>query len=106
MYFVDYGEKEWPRCACILDTVRCSITFETSQEMIESIEKFEKLINSGKAGCVKKILRIKNMFSTYNKSILAQAETTDEQLRLVQSMPLSGKLRLFLRFVLSFLLTM
>ena len=58
--------------------------------MIESIEKFEKLIKKGKGGCIKSIIRCKNMFSIYNDLIIKKASTIEEQTRLVQSLTLTN----------------
>ena len=77
------------------DPVRCSITFESAKDMMASIEKFQRIVN-GKvkdlnSGCVKQIVRIKNMFSiNYKKSIVKKAKTIEEQTRLTQSMPLNA----------------
>lgn len=57
--------------------------------MIESIEKFQKIVGSGKGGCVKRIVRAKNMFAQYSKKLIDGKKSVDEQTRIVQSMPLS-----------------
>ena len=59
----DYSSTFYPTSACILDLLRCSITFNNTQSFINGLKKFENLINNGEIECIQNILRIKNGFS-------------------------------------------
>ena len=61
----DYAQKPWPATSQIVDLIRCSYTFNTCKEMYEAMTRFEKYIKQGKGGSIKRILRVKNMFSQY-----------------------------------------
>ena len=57
----DYADREFPVTAAICDFVRCSLVFETSDNMLAAMKKFENAVESGDTS-LKKIVRIKNMF--------------------------------------------
>ena len=59
---IDYGTKRWPNCAQIVDVVRCSITVESSRDLLTCLNAFQTSIDVESAGCIKQIVRIKNMF--------------------------------------------
>ena len=61
--------------ACILDFVRCSITFDTSEEMFDGINKFMQFVSQKQAKCVIKVLRLKNSF----KHVLKWNDKSDSQ---------------------------
>ena len=52
----DYSFEPYPTSACILDLLRCSITFDNTESFINGLEKFINLIDSGGIEC----LTIKN----------------------------------------------
>ena len=83
------GDKDWPRTAHVVDVVRCSLTFDNAKDMMESIDKFEKLIKQDKGGCIRSIIRRKNSFVIYDDLILKKAKTIEDRTRLVQSLPLN-----------------
>ena len=68
---VEYSEKPWPKTAQIVDYIRCSVTFNTSKELLAGVEHFLRLVKNGNGGCIKHIVRIKNGFSKYkNENIV------------------------------------
>ena len=42
------------------DSVRCSVTFDTSRDLLYAMNKFIKMVNNNETGCIIQILRIKN----------------------------------------------
>lgn len=58
----DYSNKQWCRSSQLVDVVRCSVTFETCKDMLTGMEAFKTSIDLENAGCIKQIVRIKNMF--------------------------------------------
>ena len=66
MVYTDYADRTWPRTASILDLLRCSITFSSCEKLVNGIKKFEAIVNSGNGGCIRQILRVKNMFKIYD----------------------------------------
>ena len=71
----DYSKKSYPTSACIVDLLRCSITFENSESLLNGLNKIINEINNGKIEGIKKILRIKNGF----KDILNWKNFNDAQ---------------------------
>eukprot|EP01083_Nonionella_stella_P065876 172982_1 len=63
----DYCTEAWPQSSCLLDIVRCTVTFEDVETMISGIQLFEKSIKNNTL-CVREILRIKNGFINYSHS--------------------------------------
>ena len=65
----DYGEARWPRVARLADLIRCSITFDNSDELLAAVKHFQTEINdkSKDTGCILDILRIKNGFASIKK---------------------------------------
>eukprot|EP01083_Nonionella_stella_P099629 280124_1 len=60
----DYYAEEFPNSACLLDIVRCTVSFDDFDAMIRSIQLFEKTIASNET-CLKEIMRVKNGFTEY-----------------------------------------
>ena len=58
----DYAFRKFPHTACVLDIIRCSIVYPTCESLINGIKLLENAILKGNTP-LKKILRIKNMFS-------------------------------------------
>mmetsp|Transcript_40561 Transcript_40561/g.66645 ORF Transcript_40561/g.66645 Transcript_40561/m.66645 type:complete len:944 (+) Transcript_40561:110-2941(+) len=62
----DYFNEDFPTSACLLDIIRCTITFKSIESMLAMIKKFETLVQEQKCGCLKEIMRIKNGFIDYD----------------------------------------
>ena len=60
----DYSSEDFPVGACILDYLRCSITFETPKELLDAVEFVIKEVTNNKIKSISKILRIKNGFNS------------------------------------------
>ena len=63
----DYIKEEFPSGACILDYLRCSITFKTPKELLDAVEYLIDEIENNKIESLSKILRIKNGFENILK---------------------------------------
>ena len=63
----DYSKEDFPSGACILDYLRCSITFKTPKELLDAVEFVIKEITNNKISSISKILRIKNGFNSILK---------------------------------------
>ena len=62
----DYGQKEYPSCANILDFLRFSVTFDNINDLLNGLNTFVNDINQGNViSCVlpNSVLRIKNGFN-------------------------------------------
>eukprot|EP01084_Bolivina_argentea_P146708 256804_1 len=59
---LDYNDQSFPTSACLLDIIRCTLTFQTMNDLINGIKYFENEIKSQNY-CLKEILRVKNGFS-------------------------------------------
>ena len=71
----DYSLEPYPTSACILDLMRCSVTFDNVQLLLNGLEMFINAVNDGKVECLTKILRIKNGF----KNILEWKDVNDAE---------------------------
>ena len=60
----DYSNEYFPSGACILDYLRCSITFATPKELLDGVEFTIKQIETKKIESISEILRIKNGFNS------------------------------------------
>ena len=58
----DYGSKRYPSAANIVDYCRLSVTFNNAADLLRGVQQFEETVNNNNAGCIKKIVRIKNKF--------------------------------------------
>ena len=58
----DYSDEQFPNGACIVDYLRCSITFKTPKELLTTLNTFINKIENGEGKAFAKILRIKNGF--------------------------------------------
>ena len=67
MLDTDYGNEEFPSAACILDYLRCSITFKRPEQLVQTVNYIIDKIENNKVGSISKILRIKNGFSNVLK---------------------------------------
>ena len=63
---LDYFDRQWPCSSNILDTIRCSVSFSSSKDLINGVNKIKQLIGFDDVqigyGCLYKVVRIKNMF--------------------------------------------
>ena len=59
----DYNTQEYPSVACIVDFLRCSITYNNTLSLLNGLNTFINNINDGKISSIIKILRIKNGFN-------------------------------------------
>ena len=58
----DYGNKQFPSVAHILDFLRCSVTFKSSKDMLFVMDEFIEIVGNGNGKCIREICRIKNGF--------------------------------------------
>ena len=63
MIDTDYSNEDFPNGACILDYLRCSITFKTPKELLDAVEFVIDEIENKKIESITQILRIKNGFN-------------------------------------------
>ena len=64
---------------CICDVVRCSVTFNSCKELLTELNQFIANVDSGKMGCIKRVLRVKNMFcNCFDSNIPAAAMDLDK----------------------------
>lgn len=100
----DYADQKFPQTACVLDVIRCSLCFDDCHALLVGLKRFEKMIkerrklqlkneSSGNRnkkggggsindGCIKSIVRVKNMFSKLNKKLL-ETEKKDDNINLL-----------------------
>eukprot|EP01084_Bolivina_argentea_P179477 310134_1 len=57
----DYASASYPTTSKIIDFIRCCLVYDECENVLKGIDKFIDIVNCGKT-CLKKILRIKNMF--------------------------------------------
>ena len=69
----DYIDRGFPTTSSIVDFLRCSVTFNNSNDMLSVIKYFIDKIEANEAGCVIGIARIKNGF----KNIIHWKEIKD-----------------------------
>ena len=58
----DYKRQKLPIYACILDIIRCSITCDSIEKLLNTMRYFITKVNGKQSGCIKQIVRIKNGF--------------------------------------------
>ena len=59
-------KRKWPYTQNIIDIIRCSVCFDTIEELIDGINKFKLIIEKKQVKCfIKKILRVKNGFVNF-----------------------------------------
>ena len=63
----DYSKEKFPNASCILDYLRCSITFKTPKDLLNGVEFVINEIENKKIESVTRILRIKNGFQNVLK---------------------------------------
>ena len=68
---VDYSNRRFPNAANVLDYLRCSITYDSTQLLLDGLNKF--ISHSVKSDILKEIVRIKNGF----KHIIKWQEPSD-----------------------------
>ena len=61
----DYSNESFPRGACILDFLRCSVTYKNVSHLLENINQFVKKIHNSEIKCISKILGVKNGFKDF-----------------------------------------
>ena len=57
----DYRDEQFPTSAHVLDIIRCSLTFDDVESMLNGMDMFKQQIESGEY-CVKEVVRVKNGF--------------------------------------------
>ena len=57
----DYSSCSYPTTAKIIDFIRCCLVYKNPKDLLNGIEIFKEAVNKGDT-CLKKILRLKNMF--------------------------------------------
>eukprot|EP01084_Bolivina_argentea_P302494 522123_1 len=62
----DYINEDYPTSAKILDLNRCSLQFESINNMMKFIKIFTRKISNKNARCITHIIRCKNGWSAYN----------------------------------------
>ena len=59
----DYAACPFPTSSHVLDLIRCSLVYDDCDSLMSGIKTFRKIIQQDvKNGCVKQVVRIKNMF--------------------------------------------
>ena len=58
----DYIDTKYPHCGSILDVIRCSVSFVNAKDLVVGLKNFISMVSHGRAGCIKKVFRIKNVF--------------------------------------------
>ena len=63
----DYNSEEYPSVACIVDCLRCSITYNNTANLLSGLNTFINNVKNDKIDNITKILRIKNGFNNILK---------------------------------------
>ena len=80
----DYSFESYPNGACIVDLMRCSITFKDSVSLLNGLNCFVDAVNNKKSECLVEIVRIKNGFSDIsNWESFEDAEYCDIKLNVI-----------------------
>ena len=64
----DYGLKLFPNSSHVLDFIRCTLVYSDCQSMMNGIKAIRRIIEEGnkngmsQTGCIKRLLRVKNMY--------------------------------------------
>ena len=69
----NYSDQEFPSAACIVDYLRCSVTFATPQDLLSAVNGFIDKVENHEVDCISGIVRIKNGF----KNILVWEKIDD-----------------------------
>ena len=105
----DYSQEKYPSCANILDFMRCSVTYDNSKLLVESLNSFIDKVKNNKISCIKSILRIKNGFNNILKwKSFKDANYCDIKLNCVYESPMRNRnkpsqiieIQLLLKFLL------
>eukprot|EP01084_Bolivina_argentea_P266354 451753_1 len=59
-----YIGRDYPTSACLLDIVRCSLVFDTIDQLLDGIPKFIQMVQTSQV--IKQIVRTKNMFNKFD----------------------------------------
>ena len=106
----DYGKREYPSCANILDFMRFSVTFDNVNDLLNGLNKFSSDIDKGGViQCLlpKGVLRIKNGFNDiiHKWKIMEDASYVDIKLNIIYFSPNTNESMIIeAQFLLSFLL--
>ena len=104
----DYSNEDFPSGACILDYLRCSITFKTPKELLDVVEFVIKQITSNRIESISKILRIKNGFNNilkWNREKMSDYNYVDLKMNVIFNNKNKTKCQIVeLQFLLEFLL--
>ena len=79
----------YPNTACILDFLRCSITYNNTQSLLNGLNKFVNSISNNEISCLLEIKRIKNGFKNIKEKWKSykDAEYCDIKLNIVYQSP-------------------
>ena len=92
--------------AIVIDFVRCSVCFETVDELYSALNEFIIKVNKSDSGCVQRILRVKNGFkAVLNWNHLNDAEYCDLKINVVifdkeMKQSMVAEIQLLLQFLL------
>ena len=104
----DYSISEFPSGACILDYLRCSITFKTPKHLLDGVEYVIDKIESNKIKSLSKILRIKNGFKNilkWNSNSLSDYNYVDLKMNVIFNNKFNTESQIVeIQFLLDFLL--
>ena len=102
----DYCDRKFPQSSCIIDYLRCSVTFNNVNELFNGLIKFIDFVKNGKCGCVIQIVRIKNGFTNIlNWDNVNSCEYCDIKLNVIifdkeTNQSMIGEIQLLLKWLL------
>lgn len=57
------GRERFPQSACVLDYLRCSVTYDSTKALLVGVKNFINVVNNGESTLLRSIARIKNGFA-------------------------------------------
>lgn len=88
---IDYRSQKFPTTSCILDIIRCSVSCESSEKLVQCLKILENTIRSANESeneknkslkhlglCLKRILRVKNRFAINKRQFEAKGGNSDK----------------------------
>ena len=104
----DYSKEVFPSGACILDYLRCSVTFKTPKDLLDAVDYAIDAITSDKIESISKIIRIKNGFENilnWNSDKLSDYNYVDLKMNVVFNSKNKNECQIVeIQFLLNFLL--
>ena len=61
----DYSSRQYPGGSCLVDLIRCSLSFTTCEDLLKGLKLVIDRVNDGDT-CFKRVVRVKNMFKRNN----------------------------------------